>query len=288
MKDGIYLNLDENIYHKELVNTHINRGGLSTIYHDSPRSFWFEKTQKHTQEKDTEAMIFGRLFHEAILEPEKFSKRTESDIILSFGSKPNNKTGIKYLQILENIKMVYSLENENLRFKEILHKSYKEVTIISKNKRCRIDLLSLDKGKISLCDLKTTNLGSFVVQGTNNLHYKIKNEFDDRNYAFQLKFYDLMLKEAIKRIQNGEDLHSDINVSNINPRQDTDFNILFLSKKSPYRHVVCYVENYIVSREKNSVKKAIEIFVEQSKKHNGLTTIWDDNHPQEIEYSGDL
>lgn len=72
MEDGIYFNLPDEVYHSE---KRLSSSGIRDIL-DNPTFFWFKSNLNPLrEEKPTEAMTDGKIFHAMILEGENFNKK---------------------------------------------------------------------------------------------------------------------------------------------------------------------------------------------------------------------
>ena len=72
MEDGVYFNLPEGVYHSE---KRLSSSGIRDIL-DNPTFFWFNSNLNPLrEEKPSEAMTDGKIFHAMILEGENFNKK---------------------------------------------------------------------------------------------------------------------------------------------------------------------------------------------------------------------
>lgn len=283
LKDGIYLNLSNEVYHEQLERDLISASFLKT-FKKSPRLAWLQKTKEAFKIKKTPSMEFGNLVHELILEPEilwnkEFLQEGETK------RKAENKDKIGYddHQELLVINEIWNLQEHNYQ-KQVIDNSVKEITIISNGKKARLDYLCFGKNFTILGDVKTHKVED--VHDTNGLSMKMNYNILDQNYLLQLQFYKMMFLEVIQRIKKGEDLTNELqyNIDEINLNINCE--ILAICNKAPFSILKIDVPEYYLNE--NEINTLIASVKEQKEKHNGLEKIWDDNRPRSLQYQGFL
>ena len=179
MKDGIYFDLPDNQYHAE---KRLSSSGLRDIL-DNPTYFWFNSNLNPLrEEKPSEAMTDGKIFHAMILEGEKFDKKFKvTPPEIEALNKNSNEFKIwksaQTLEIVPNykykkLKLIcdYLSQDEQLLDCKIFKGGFSEVSILwTENgieRKARIDYLK----PTSIIDLKSfvktkkSPISSFVSQ----------------------------------------------------------------------------------------------------------------------------
>lgn len=179
MEDGIYFNLPEAVYHAE---KRLSSSGIRDIL-DNPTYFWFNSNfNPLREEKPSEAMTDGKIFHAMILEGDKFHQKfkvtpPEIEALNKNCTEFRIWKSAQNLEIISNAKFKkfnliceYLREEGQLLDCEVLKNGHAEVSILwtegGIKRKARIDYLKQN----AIIDLKTflktkkTPLSNFVAQ----------------------------------------------------------------------------------------------------------------------------
>ncbi len=193
MEDGIYFNLPDVEYHKE---ARLSSSGIRDIL-DNPTFFWFNSVfNPLREEKPSEAMTDGRIFHAMILEGENFNKKfkvtpPEIEALNKNCSEFKIWKTAQTLEIVPNAKFKkfnliceYLRQNEQLLDCDLFKQGFPEISIFwtedGIKRKARIDFLK--QGQI--VDLKT-----FVKTKKNAISNYVAQYFFSFKVYLQLIYY---------------------------------------------------------------------------------------------------
>lgn len=179
MEDGIYFNIPDTIYHSE---KRLSSSGIRDIL-DNPTYFWFNSNLNPLkEEKSSEAMTDGKIFHSMILEGESLNKKYKI-MPAEIEALNKNCTEFKIWKSAQSLEIIpyskykkFNLICEYLREEgqildcDVFKGGFSEVSIFwtedGIKRKARIDYLKVNK----IIDLKTflkankTPLNNFVAQ----------------------------------------------------------------------------------------------------------------------------
>lgn len=201
MDDGVYFNLPEDLYHAE---KRLSSSGIRDIL-ENPTFYWFNSNLNPLrEEKTSEALTDGRIFHTLILEGENFKNKykvTPPEI----EALNKNSTAYKMwksaqsLEVISNAKYKkFSLICEYLRQEgqlldcNVFKNGFPEVSILwtegEIKRKARIDYLKVN----SIIDLKT-----FIKTKKSPLSNYVSQYFFGYRVYIQLIYYKKALQFAI-------------------------------------------------------------------------------------------
>lgn len=193
MEDGIYFNLADEAYHAE---KRLSSSGIRDIL-NNPTYFWFNSNfNPLKEEKASEAMSDGRIFHAMILEGDKFNKKfkvtpPEIEALNKNSSEFKIWKSAQTLEIVPNAKFKkfnliceYLRQDEQLLDCNLFKEGFPEISIFwtegGIKRKARIDYLK--RGQI--IDLKT-----FIKTKKNALQSYVAQYFFSFKVYLQLIYY---------------------------------------------------------------------------------------------------
>jgi hypothetical protein len=282
LKDGIYLNLSNKVYHEELSSDYVSSSFLKT-FKQSPRLVWLQKTNSILKKEKTPSMEFGELVHELILEPDKFKDRE----FLAEGETrraKENKDKIPY-KTYEQLKIINEIFNlpEHESQKRIIDSSLKEITIISNGKKARLDYIAFAKNQTILGDIKTHSVED--VNGIDGISLKMKYHINDYDYLLQLCFYKMIFLEIIERINNGEDIVNETGYNFKEVSTNINCQMLTVYNQAPFDIITITIGASYIYAQIDEIIKLLHEIESQKSKHDGFSRMWDSNQSLTLEYS---
>lgn len=219
----------------------LSNSGISLIL-DCPARYknWLDELD----EKDTKALAFGRMFHMAILEPEKFQETyiyTDLNLTTKEGkafkaSLSENQIPIKsdeYEQMLHMQEAVFNHPQAKHFFKSFEAEKEIYYNYNGLDLKAKLDLISVVKGKKYVVDVKTT---------TSVKLYDLQKTIEKYGYYRQAWKYQNAL------IQTGE--------------QVDGFFFIFIEKKSPYLITCVQLDTEAIEQGKQECIQAMETLKE--------------------------
>lgn len=202
MKDGIYFDLPDSIYHAE---KRLSSSGIRDIL-DNPTYYWFNSNfNPLREEKPSEAMTDGKIFHAMILEGENFNKKFK---VMPPEIEALNKNTTEFkiwksaqtLEIVPNYKWKkfnliceYLRQDEQLLDCNIFKGGFSEVSIFwtedGIERKARIDYLKQN----AILDLK-----SFIKTKKNSISSFVSQYFFSFKVYLQLIYYKRAVLFALK------------------------------------------------------------------------------------------
>ena len=269
LKAGIYFNLSNKDYHNDPA---ISCSGVKLLL-DCPTKYWWNSPLNPNRKTlDTKALRIGRLYHNLLLEPEKFG---DEFLVLKKGEqfksylKENNLeledvahlTQIREPDILEAQEAIKEIKDDPL-YQKWFKGGYPEVSIFWEDQRtglmcrCCFDYLNSNFGD----DYKTTLDVGQVKSAIASYDYNLQAAIYLRGLAALLSSQDIVIsgndeqKEWFKSFKE--------NLSN-----DFKFRFLFQEKIAPYISRSITLGNDILEPSTIIFENALNIYLENFKKY---------------------
>ena len=201
MEDGIYFNLDDELYHKE---NRLSSSGIRDIL-ESPSNFWFKSNfNPLKKEPKSDALKDGRIFHSMVLEGNNFHNKYKV-MPLEIEGLSKNSNDFKLWSSTQTLEIIpyqkfkqfdliikYLSEKGQILYNNVFKDGYPEVSIFwtedNIKRKARIDYLKAS----SYNDLKT-----YIKTQKSPIDDYVKRYFFTYRVYIQMIYYDRALKNAV-------------------------------------------------------------------------------------------
>jgi hypothetical protein len=269
IKPGIYFNLSNEDYHNDLA---ISCSGVKQLI-DCPKKYWWSSPLNPNKEPlDTRALRIGRLYHNLLLEPEKFN---DEFLVLPRGKMIKSylkENGLEEQDIahltqirepdIKGAKEAIKEIKEDKVYDKWFENGYPEVSVFWEDLetglmcRCRFDYLNID----CAIDYKTTQDVGDVVKAVSSFSYNLQA-------AIYLRGLASLIADENMIVEGNEEQKEWFKSLKKNLSGDFKFRFLFQEKNAPYISRAITLATDILEPSISIFNKALSIYSKNFKEY---------------------
>jgi exodeoxyribonuclease VIII len=269
LKSGIYFNLSNEDYHNDPA---ISCSGIKNLL-DCPTKYWWNSSLNPKKEQlDTRALRIGKLYHNLLLEPEKFEDEflvlPKGKLVKSFLKEKSlseediaHLTQIREPDILEAQEAVNEIK-ENPFYNNWFDGGYPEVSIFWRDLetglmcRCRFDYLNMDFA----VDYKTTQDVTDIKKSVANYSYNLQSAIYLRGLASLIVDDNLFISGNDEQKKWFKSFKENLN-------GNFKFRFLFQEKTAPYISRSITLASDILEPSIKAFEKGLSIYLDNFNKY---------------------